>query len=250
MSFTIAEQRIVDAAADNPPATVRGAQRFAAAVEKLDKTATPIDLTTATSSDVGKMLDAAVAADLGAESRARHLATLRAIAAERIEQAWSEAKPELEARFRAAFDTAATELVEELGRLGDGFGPASVRNPHDQRYARLRDILMRLDAGQTLRHCFPVEPLTNRQERDLSTVCVLKRGAASAIEFVNRREHQGSTGPEFWLDLARSPEVDRIAWQSSADQQRQPGPAAQRERERKLAADFAEQEAARRMVSA
>jgi hypothetical protein len=239
-AWTHNEQLIITTASDDLPPAVRGAQRFAAAVEKLDTADQPVDLTAATASNVGKLLEQAITADLGADHRGRHLATLRSIAADRLEAAWRESFLALGERFAAEFDTAASELVEELEKHPT-VTAAAIGNPHDARYTRLRDIIARLDAGKRLRACYPSEPLTNKRERDLSRVCILVNGSNSAINFGNRNGHNLDSA-ELWLALARSEDVQRICWQSAADQQKQPGPAAQRQREQTMRDQFEQRE--------
>jgi hypothetical protein len=246
-TWTLNEKLIMDTASDDPPKAVKTAQAFAAAVEKLDTPSGPVDLTSATTSTVGKLLEQAVTADLGAEVRARHLASLRDLAAERLERAWRESFAELGERFRRDFDQAADELTEELEKW-PGVTGGALTNMHDHRGDRLRDIIRRLDAGKALRACYPRANLTHNTERDLSGYAVLADGARSAINFRNRSGRPKNAA--LWLALSRSEDILANRWQDTAQQMAQAGPAKQQRHERQLADRFSEVKAERRRVSA
>ena len=213
MTFTHDEQTIIAAAADDVPAAVRGAQRFAAAVEKRHHR--PASRPRRRHRIQHRQADRRSSRRRHRRRvRTRHLAEARTIAANRLEDAWRQKLPRPRGAVPANLDTAAAKLTDELAKLGN-FDVSEVDNRHDQRFARLRGICQRLDDGRRLRACYAIENITHAGERSLSTVAVLKNGSTSAIGFSNRNGRP--TGVELWIALARSEDMDRIAWQSQND---------------------------------
>lgn len=232
-------QTIADACGDDKPASVIAAEKFAAAVDKLDQRLERPDLTTATTATVGKLLAAAVDYDQASEHRRQHLETLRAIATERLETAWrTEIQGSLYERFRRAFDAAVAELQDAVTQAGSVPSEAALDNPHDRRWDRVRPALTEVLRLHEVRKAYPSADFVDYAEKQLTMVSILESSNV-AIAWKNMHGHH-LAGRTFWLTLvAGFPGITAIRWQDSGEQWAQPGPAKVREQERKLREQFA-----------
>jgi len=212
----------------------------------------PVDLTTATTPrNVARVLDAAVAFDLGHDLRIQHANTLARLAVERLEAAQQTAASGAEARFVIEFDAAAGRLYEVLAKLG-GVDPEVADSPGwmwDPRWTDLRAVLADLERLGKLRDDFTFRsgnaqitftPVSSVYERHSRTAILADSNAAAYIERRTASFGGRGAGARYWLTCVAAPGV-RLCWQTSAAQASQPAPAAIA----KSRADMADRVAAR-----
>ena len=213
----------------------------------------PVDLTTATTPrNVARVLDAAVAFDLGHDLRIQHANTLARLAVERLEAAQQTAASGAEARFVIEFDAAAGRLYEVLAKLG-GVDPEVADSPGwmwDPRWTDLRAVLADLERLGKLRDDFTFRsgnaqitftPVSSVYERHSRTAVLADANAAGYIE--QRTAASGRHDARYWLVAANAPGV-RVCWQTGAQQAAQPAPAAIAKRDADMRSQVAEREAA------
>jgi hypothetical protein len=240
--------------ADYPP-VLRDALAFKAATAALVAAAAaekPVDLTTATTPrNVAKVLDAAVAFDVGHDLRVQHANTLARIAVERLEAAQQVAASAAEARFVIEFDAAANRLYELVAKLG-GVDPEVADSggwPFNPHWTDLRAVLADLERLGNLRDDYVYRsgggqlaftPCSIPYERHSRTAYLADAAASNYLEQHTRGP--GPHSPRYWLVAAAAPGV-KICWQNATQQNAQPAPAQITRRDDALRATTAAREA-------
>lgn len=226
------------------PENVKAALAFQAAANTLEASIadeTRPDLNDArTPADVAKLHKAAVAFDLGRESRKQHATELSRIAANRTEDVWRATVPAFERYFAEQFDHAAAALYAALKTV-DGDPAELASNPWNPEGEAIRETLATLGRLSAIRDEYaykdgmPDVTLTSSAYEQSSRVAYFE----SAVIETRFRELLHHRKPNRWLLLAQT-EGARIQWQTVEQQRTQPVAQAITNRDKALAAEMAQ----------
>lgn len=229
--FPAITRAALDAAGLPTPAAVTDAETFATAVDELRAklaAATPAPLETATASTAAKLITAHAEYDALHAGRVAAADRLRTIAADRIEQAWSQAATAHRSEFAAAFDRIAAEFGAALDARG--IMPENVNAyRHDPGATDVFTLAGQLDALAAMRDEFAAQQGDARRtgtysddfERLTRHLRILDRRGATNVPAA--LHPQAGRGPEHWATAHRSP-LFAIAWQELPQQRAQVAP--------------------------
>jgi len=229
---------------DDYPEQVREALAFQAAAAALaaDVAAeSAVDLTAATSATITKVFSAAVAFERDHGAAQALAGKLLALAAGRVETAWSNAVPAIAKRCAAEFDAAAGDLVAALSGLGPGVEPAAAVAEHwTHEYDALRRALAVLDRLRKVRDAVAfrggrADAVSNEYEASSRTLVFDSQAAYQAFR---RTIGRSGTDANYYLAAATAKGVT-IKWQDPNQQAEQTWPASIKRSRDQLAATFA-----------
>lgn len=231
-------QTIVNAMPDDAhPKDLKEAHAFESAIAEMLTTAqvveplNPAAITTA--SEAKKAIDAAVAHDVGNESRVRHIKTLLPVAAARVEAAQQASAGAYIETFRKDFDTAAGRLYALIEKRGP-IDPETVevgKWNFDPALSDMRETLADLTRLGAVRDAYVYRggsnnvaepPMSIPYERN-SRVAVFDDYAASQ-RFEDKAGGIHRHGARWFVIAAQTPGV-RLRWQELTEQRAQPAPA-------------------------
>lgn len=202
-----------------------------ALVEQVGQPIPPVDLESATTKDITKVHAAAVAYERDEPARAiaaKHAATLAKIADERLDEVWRGQYAQYEPLFAKQFDDGVAELKKYVDQLtAAGIDPHAVIAKHwTAECKQLGHLLGVLGGLQSVRTSYryadgePPRALSDQYEESSR----LAYFESHNIE-MRFRERVNAEHLDWWL-AALNTEGVTLKWQTKAQQEAQPGPAA------------------------